>query len=118
MSSNLIILKQIDTHWRLCYNSDSKMSLQKQRLEAIVRGYVQGVGFRVFVLRQARALGVDGWVENREDGAVQVVAEGDRSDLLALADRLRDGPSEAEVQDVELSWQPYSGSFAGFEVRH
>jgi len=82
-----------------------------------VRGYVQGVGFRVFVQRQARALGLTGWVRNRYDGAVHVVAEGYRSDLVALVDRLREGPSEAEVQDVELSWQPYTGSFTGFEVR-
>lgn len=94
------------------------MSPGKQRLEAVVRGYVQGVGFRAFVVRQARALGVAGWVQNRDDGAVEVVAEGDRPDLLALAERLGQGPSEAEVQDVELSWLPFSGSYAGFEVRH
>jgi len=72
--------------------------------------------FSSFVKREHLAW--PGWVQNREDGAVEVVAEGHRSDLLALADRLRDGPSEAEVQDVELSWRPYSGSYAGFEVRH
>jgi acylphosphatase len=88
-----------------------------QRLEAIVRGYVQGVGFRAFVQRQARAIGLTGWVRNTADGDVQVVAEGSRSDLIAFADRLRDGPSEAEVQDVELIWQPYSGAFTNFEVR-
>jgi len=90
---------------------------EKQRLEATVRGYVQGVGFRAFVLRQARALGLRGWVSNRRDGGVHVVAEGDRPDLLALVQRLEEGPSEAEVQDVELHWQPYTGSFATFEVR-
>ena len=88
-----------------------------QRLEAIVRGYVQGVGFRAFVRRQARAIGLTGWVRNTVDGDVQVVAEGSRSDLIAFADRLRDGPSEAEVQDVEFIWQPYSGAFTNFEVR-
>jgi acylphosphatase len=93
------------------------MMPDKQRLEAVVRGYVQGVGYRAFVLRQARALGLVGWVRNRGDGAVHVVAEGDRSDLIALLDRLRQGPSEAEVQDVDLDWQPYTGSFAKFEVR-
>jgi acylphosphatase len=88
-----------------------------QRLEAIVRGYVQGVGFRAFVQRQARSSGLTGWVRNTVDGDVQVVAEGSRFDLIAFADRLRDGPSEAEVQDVELFWQPYSGAFTTFEVR-
>ena len=90
---------------------------EKQRIEAIVRGYVQGVGFRAFVQRQARALGLVGWVRNRADGSVHVVAEGNRTDLIALVNRLRDGPSEAEVQDVELNWQPNSGAFANFEVR-
>jgi acylphosphatase len=89
----------------------------KQRLEAVVRGYVQGVGFRAYALRQARALGLTGWVRNDVDGSVHVVAEGDRRDLIALADRLGEGPSEAEVQDVELSWQPYSAGFRNFEVR-
>jgi acylphosphatase len=93
------------------------MMQEKQRIEAIVRGYVQGVGFRAFVQRQARALGLVGWVRNRADGSVHVVAEGNRTDLIALVSRLRDGPSEAEVQDVELNWQPNSGAFANFEVR-
>ena len=90
---------------------------EKKRVEAIVRGYVQGVGFRYFVQRQAQALGLSGWVRNRTDSAVHVLAEGDHEALLSLVDRLRDGPSEAEVQDVELDWQPYTGSFSNFEVR-
>jgi acylphosphatase len=92
------------------------MMPEKRRLEALVRGYVQGVGFRAFVRRQARALGLVGWVRNGADGCVQVVAEGNRPDLVALLDALGAGPSEAEVQDVEVSWQPYSGDFADFEV--
>ncbi len=90
---------------------------EMQRVEAVVRGYVQGVGFRAFAQRQARAIGVVGWVRNTAGGDVQVVAEGARSDLIAFLGRLRDGPSEAEVQDVELNWQLYSGAFANFEVR-
>lgn len=90
---------------------------EMQRVEAVVRGYVQGVGFRAFVQRQARALGLVGWVRNDVDSSVHVVAEGSHQDLIALVDRLRDGPSEAEVQDVELDWQPYSGAFTNFEVR-
>ncbi len=82
-----------------------------------MRGYVQGVGYRAFARRQARALGLCGWVQNGVDGSVQVVAEGERSDLQSLIEALRHGPSEAEVQDVEVTWQPYSGAFADFEVR-
>jgi acylphosphatase len=94
------------------------MMADRQQLEAVVRGYVQGVGFRAYVVHQARALGLSGWVRNRSDGGVHVVAEGDRSELLQLADALRSGPSESEVQDVELSWQSYSGGFTRFEVRY
>ena len=82
-----------------------------------MRGYVQGVGFRAFVRRQARALGLAGWVRNDSSGSVLVVAEGDRRDLLALVDALQKGPSEADVQDVEVCWQSYSGDLADFEVR-
>ena len=50
----------------------------KKRLEAIVYGYVQGVYFRYYTKREAENLGLTGWVANRSDGAVQVVAEGDK----------------------------------------
>jgi acylphosphatase len=87
------------------------------RLRAIVHGYVQGVGFRYFVVRQANALGVTGYVRNRWDGSVEVVAEGPRSLLEALLALLRRGPSEAEVERVDFSWEAYSGQFVRFEVR-
>jgi acylphosphatase len=93
------------------------MAADIQRLEATVRGYVQGVGFRMFVQRQALALGLTGWVRNRPDGSVSFVAEGPRSELLSLVNRVKDGPSEAEVQDVEVTWLPYTGGFSRFEVR-
>jgi acylphosphatase len=91
--------------------------IEPQRLEATVRGYVQGVGYRAFALRQARALRLTGWVRNAADGAVQVVAEGERRDLVSFLAALRDGPSESEVQDVDFLWQPFTGSFALFEVK-
>ncbi len=87
------------------------------RLRAIVHGYVQGVGFRYFVVRQANALGLTGYVRNRWDGSVEVLAEGPRpalEDLLAL---LRRGPSEAEVERVDFSWEAYSGQFGRFDLR-
>jgi acylphosphatase len=93
------------------------MMPEKQRMEAMVRGYVQGVGYRAFVRRQARALGLVGWVCNDADGSVHIVAEGNHSDLATLVGALQAGPAEAEVQDVEVTWQAYSGAFADFEVR-
>jgi acylphosphatase len=93
------------------------MTPQKQRIEALVRGYVQGVGFRAFVRREARSLGLVGSVRNGAEGGVYVVAEGERFALVALIGALQVGPSEAEVQDVDVTWKPYTGAFADFEVR-
>src|SRR5205809_6533262 len=67
----------------------------------IVRGRVQGVGFRWFVEREAHILGISGWVRNNSDGSVEVLAQGTREQLLGLRSRLRQGPRAARVDDVE-----------------
>jgi acylphosphatase len=76
----------------------------------VVRGRVQGVGFRWFVEREAHRLGVAGWVRNNHDGSVEVLAMGTRDQLLGLRSRLRQGPRAARVDDVEESEaHPISG---------
>jgi acylphosphatase len=82
----------------------------------LVRGRVQGVGYRYFVLRQADALGVTGFARNRADGAVEVVAEGTDDALAGLEGRLREGPAFAEVTGVERETIEPRGD-AGFHVR-
>jgi len=69
----------------------------------VVRGRVQGVGFRWFVEREAHVLGVSGWVRNNADGSVEVLAQGTRDQLLGFRSRLRQGPRAARVDDVEES---------------
>jgi len=69
----------------------------------LVRGRVQGVGFRWFVEREAHILGIAGWVRNRSDGTVEVLAMGTRDQLSGLRTRLREGPRAARVDDVEES---------------
>jgi acylphosphatase len=69
----------------------------------VVRGRVQGVGFRWFVEREAHMLGVAGWVRNNSDGSVEVLAIGSRDQLSGLRSRLRQGPRAARVDDVEES---------------
>ena len=69
----------------------------------LVRGRVQGVGFRWFVEREAHILGIAGWVRNRSDGTVEVLALGTREQLSGLRSRLREGPRAARVDDVEES---------------
>jgi len=67
----------------------------------IVRGRVQGVGFRWFVEREAHMLGVAGTVRNNHDGSVEVLAMGTREQLMGLRSRLERGPRAARVDDVE-----------------
>jgi acylphosphatase len=75
----------------------------------IVRGRVQGVGFRWFVEREAHMLGLAGWVRNNADGSVEVLAMGTSDQLLGLRSRLRHGPRAARVDDVEeLEAKPVS----------
>ena len=88
-----------------------------ERLHAQVHGYVQGVGFRAFVAREARRLGLSGWVANRSDGAVEVVVDGERGRLEDLLSILRHGPSEAEVQRVDSQWLAAVGDLSGFHIR-
>ncbi len=86
------------------------------RLEALVRGRVQGVGFRYFVLREAMGLGLGGFVANQRDGSVRVQAEGPRGDLLELLDRLREGPPSAIVERVIERWEPARGAGSSFRI--
>jgi acylphosphatase len=83
---------------------------------AVVKGRVQGVGFRYSAVRQARALRISGSVSNRADGSVEVIAEGGTPDLERLLAWLRRGPSGAYVREVDVEWLPWSGRFRGFDV--
>ena len=67
----------------------------------LVRGRVQGVGFRWFVEREAHILGISGWVRNNADSSVEVLAMGTRDQLSGLKSRLQQGPRAARVDDVE-----------------
>jgi acylphosphatase len=88
-----------------------------ERLEVSVQGRVQGVGFRVFVVRRAMALGLAGWVANAATGGVDLVAEGERADLQALLDAVRLGPPAALVERVTERWAPARGGLEGFAIR-
>jgi len=87
------------------------------RLHAIVEGRVQGVGFRYFVLEQAVSLGIAGWVRNRYDESVEVLAEGTRESLESLQALLWKGPRSAFVTRVKSEWEEPTGEFIRFSVR-
>ena len=88
------------------------------RLSAIVHGLVQGVNFRFYTRRQANLLGLVGYVRNKWDGTVEVVAEGQREALERLLDWLHVGPRSAVVERVDAWWGEATGEFNRFEVRY
>jgi acylphosphatase len=84
----------------------------------VVSGLVQGVGFRWFVHRHAARLRLSGWAENLVDGRVEVVASGPDEALEELELLLRQGPSRADVAEVEISELPSeSVGPSGFDIR-
>ena len=90
--------------------------MSSERLHGIVKGDVQGVGFRYFLIRRAQALGLEGWVTNRDDGAVEFVAEGRRTDLEQLERAAREGPRMARVATVEVNWSNATGGLDRFDI--
>lgn len=87
------------------------------RLHAVVRGLVQGVSFRYYTYRQAQRLGLGGYVRNRWDSSVEVVAEGEREAVEQLLSWLHRGPPSAQVESVDCEWQDAKGDLRRFEVR-
>ena len=81
-----------------------------------VTGRVQGVGYRIWAERSASALGLRGWVRNRVDGSVELLATGDDAAIAALIDACRQGPRAALVADVTVADAEDDGS-AGFSAR-
>jgi len=89
----------------------------RARVEAVVRGRVQGVGFRFFVERVAAERGLVGWVANEPDGSVRCVAEGPRDVLEAFLRDLAAGPPAAWVDRVDATWSAAVGGSDRFAIR-
>jgi len=86
------------------------------RLHATVHGQVQGVSFRYYTQRRASGLGLGGFVRNRWDGGVEVVAEGEREAIDQLLSWLHSGPPSAQVERVDAQWERPTGEFGHFGV--
>jgi acylphosphatase len=82
----------------------------------VVRGDVQGVGFRYHVLDAVSGTGLTGWVRNRDDGSLECLAEGSEPELRALLAMLERGPRGARVASVEVSWEAARGDLRGFHI--
>jgi acylphosphatase len=86
------------------------------RARVVVRGFVQGVGFRVSTRARAASLGLAGWVANRADGSVEAVFEGKRDRVESMLDWCGRGPAGSRVAAVEAAWEEPRGE-VGFRVR-
>ena len=81
-----------------------------------VSGYVQGVAYRYSAIRQAKHLGVTGWVKNLRDGRVEVLIEGEEPQVNQMVDWCGHGPRSAHVTNIQTEQLPYSGKFHRFDV--
>jgi acylphosphatase len=88
----------------------------KTRAIAIISGRVQGVFFRMETKRAADRFGVSGWVRNLKNGSVEAMFEGDQDRVDAVLDWCRQGPPHADVLDVTVTWNIYTGEFKGFKI--
>lgn len=93
------------------------MSDETRGLHLYLEGRVQGVGFRAYTRRQARDLGVHGWVKNLPDGRVEIQAVADAETLEEFASRIRRGPPVGRVRSVDRNELSDPPDFNDFEVR-
>jgi acylphosphatase len=82
-----------------------------------ISGLVQGVGYRSFVVRVARQLGIAGYVKNLFDGDVEILAEGELGILNQFIEEAKIGPRYSDVRDIKVEWREPTGAFDDFDVR-
>ncbi len=88
----------------------------QSRLHIWVTGRVQGVGFRMFVYGSASRLNLVGWVRNRYNGDVEIIAQGPRDKLFTLLSEVRLGPPASIITDVKYVWEEPDGKFNRFDL--
>ena len=84
----------------------------------LVRGRVQGVGFRYFVQQAAEPLGITGYVRNLRDETVEIVAEGTAMEIRTLAMDVLAGPRHGRVDDIDKTELEVTGQYDRFEIRY
>ena len=87
------------------------------RAEIVVNGLVQGVGYRYFVIREAKSLGLKGFTKNLYTGEVLTVVEGEKALIEEMIKKLSVGPSHASVKNCKVDWQEPQNEFTEFEVK-
>jgi acylphosphatase len=94
------------------------VNLTRVRAHVFISGRVQGVFFRSETRREARRLGVAGWVRNMPNGKVEAVFEGEEKTVKEIIELCKRGPTGARVTDVHVIWENYTDDFRDFEIRY
>ena len=90
--------------------------MARKRAHIIYEGTVQGVGFRWTVEEIAHSVGVVGWVQNRPEGTVEVVCEGEERDIDALINRVKQ-QMQRYIRSVKVEWEAPRGEFDTFRLK-
>lgn len=97
---------------------DRPAQMNTKSVVARIRGRVQGVGFRAWTHREARARNLVGWVRNEPDGSVRALLAGGAGDVEKMLASLERGPDGSQVESVETEPAEIAGIPASFEVRY
>ena len=78
--------------------------MSEKEIDCIIRGKVQGVGYRLFIKKEAEKQDLVGYIQNEEDGTVSFVAQGEQENLEKFVEKIKKGPYFSRVDDIEVSW--------------
>lgn len=89
-----------------------------QDAHIMVKGFVQGVGFRKWARKIAQGKALTGWVRNLPDGSVEALLQGAKDGIEKVIEQYKKGPFLAEVEDIDVLWEDQKEAFPDFSVRH
>lgn len=89
-----------------------------KRAHVSINGDVVGVGFRAWMVQNAKELELTGWVKNADHKLVEAVFEGPGENVKQMVERCRDGPEVSWVEKVDVKWEEATDEFEGFEVSY
>ena len=90
----------------------------EKRIHITIKGSVQGVGFRYFIYQWGVNLRLRGWVRNKLNGQVEILAEGSCDKLEVLLKNARSGPPMAQIVDVNVEWLEFQNNLPPFTILH
>lgn len=94
------------------------MEPENSKVQLIIEGKVQKVGYRWFAVKSARDLGLRGFAQNQPDGTVLLEAEGEKDNINTLTDKLKHGPFLSKVTKINIEWRQFENEFSAFDIKY